>query len=267
MHKWNVLKGGMGIGNEAPINQVISFNCIVQMCMTVIARISTGSSCIDLYLNGGIGVETVTMIYGEPETGKTTLAIQCAANCAIRGRLKTMFIDCDNTFSSERLNQISQRDFNQAAQQIILVKPENFDEQASVVDNLSDYTARNFGLIVVDTFNSLYRAKTAETPTKAKALFAANRELNRQMATLTQIAKTRHIPVIVTSQVKSLFDEPHSGVAPVAARVLRFWADNVIALRPTENPQIIKANLEKDRNPQEATCYLRISQTGIHDFE
>ncbi|MCW4011201.1 MAG: AAA family ATPase [Candidatus Bathyarchaeota archaeon] len=230
-------------------------------------RLSTGSSCIDGCLEGGIAAETVTLIYGEPETGKTTLAIQCAANCALRQKLKTLFIDCDNTFSTERLSQITQEEFSLSAEQIILMKPKNFAEQTAVVDNLSDYTERNFGLVIIDTFNSLYRAKIAETSTKPKASFAVNRELNRQMAILAQTAKTRRIPVVITSQVTAVFNQTFVGVAPVATRVLRFWADNVLALKPTENPQVIKAVLEKNRNPQEATCYLRISQTGIHDLE
>jgi hypothetical protein len=103
--------------------------------------------------------------------------------------------------------------------------------------------------------------------TTAKASFSVNRELNRQMAILAQTAKTQHIPIVVTSQVRAVFDQPAVTVAPVATRVLQFWADNVIALKPTENPQLVKAVLEKNRNPQEATCYLRIGPTGIHDNE
>jgi len=228
-------------------------------------KIPTGSNCIDKNLEGGIAPETITMIYGEPETGKTTLAIQCGANCAMQG-LKTLFVDCDNTFATERLSQISQEKFNDVAELIILMKPKDFAEQTVILDHLPDYISKNFGLVVIDTFNSLYRAKIAETPTKVKASFAINRELNRQMALLAQTAKTQHIPIIVTSQVRAVFNDTYISVAPVATRVLQFWADTTIALKPTENPQIIKAVLEKNHNPQEATCYLRITQTGIHDY-
>lgn len=234
---------------------------------TVTDKISTGSSCIDSHLQGGITPKTITMIYGEPETGKTTLAIQCAANCAIQLNLKTLFIDCDNTFATERLSQISQERFNEAAEKIILMRPNDFVEQAAVVDNLAEYIGKNFGLVVVDTFNSLYRAKMAEVSTKAKASFAVNRELNRQIALLAQIAKIQHIPIIVTSQVRAIFDEAYTSVAPVATRVMQFWSDTTIALKPTENPQIIKGILHRDHNPQEETCYLRITQNGIHDYK
>jgi hypothetical protein len=73
--------------------------------------------------------------------------------------------------------------------------------------------------------------------------------------------------VVITSQVRSVFDDSYVSVAPVATRVLKFWADTIIAMKPAENPQTIKAVLEKTReNPQEATCYLRIDETGIHDY-
>ncbi len=232
--------------------------------LNLTAKINTGSSCLDNYLGGGIVPETITMIYGEPETGKSTLALQCAVSSAMQRR-KTLFVDCDNTFSTERLGQISQEKFNEIAELIILMRPKDFEEQTVVIDHLQDYIGKNFGLVVIDTLNSLYRAKVSETSTKAS--FGVNRELNRQMALLAQIAKIDSIPMVVTSQVRSVFNETYVSVAPVATRVLQFWADSIIALKPTENPQIIKANVEKNRNAQEATCYLRISELGIHDCE
>lgn len=233
------------------------------MCINVTHKILTGCGCIDSKMDGGISPETITLIYGEAETGKSTLVMQCAANCAMQN-LKTLFIDCDNTFSTKRFSQVSSGKFDEIAELIMLVKPKDFNEQTVLVDHLPDYIAKNFGLVVIDTFNSLYRAKVAETPGKT---FGLNRELNRQMAILAQTAKIQHIPIIVTSQVRSVFNETYVSVAPVATRVVQFWANNIIALKPTENPTIIEAVLEKNRNAQEATCYLRIAETGIHDYE
>ncbi|MFB3888593.1 MAG: ATPase domain-containing protein [Candidatus Bathyarchaeia archaeon] len=230
-------------------------------------RILTGCGCLDNNLGGGIAPETITLIYGESETGKTTLAIQCAVNCAMQG-LKTLFVDCDNTFSTKRLNQVSAGKFEEVAELILLVKPKDFAEQTVLVDHLQDYVAKNFGLVVVDTFNSLYRARVAEAGGKA---FGLNRELNRQMALLAQAAKTLRIPVVVTSQVKSVVNESFVSVAPVATRVMQFWADNIVALKPTGNPTVVEAVVEKksgaDRNTKEGTCYLRIAETGIRDYE
>jgi RecA/RadA recombinase len=214
-------------------------------------------------LNGGISPQSVTLIYGEPETGKTTLAMQCAVNCALQN-LKTLFVDCDNTFSPKRLSQVASGKFEEIADRIILMKPADFREQTAVIDRISEYTAKNFGLIVIDTLTSLYRAEVAESSGKA---FGPNRELNRQIAILSQTAKTQKMPIVITSQVHSVFDDSYVSVAPVATRVLKFWADTIIAMKPTENPQTIKAALEKTHEKaQEATCHLRIDETGIHDY-
>jgi RecA/RadA recombinase len=227
-------------------------------------KISTGSNCVDGKLNGGISAGTVTLVYGEPETGKSTLVMQCAINCAVQG-YKTLFVDCDNTFSARRLSQIAAGKFAEIADHIILVKPTDFKQQTAIIDRIAEYTVKNFGLIIVDTLNSLYRAKVAETNGKA---FSLNRELNRQLAILAQTAKTQKLPVLVTSQVRSVFDELYDTVAPVATRVLKFWADAIIFMKLTEHPQIIKAVLEeKGESTYESACYVRIDETGIHDSQ
>ncbi len=226
--------------------------------------IGTGSKCIDSNIGGGILPESVTLIYGEPETGKTTLAMQCAVNCAVLN-YKVLFVDCDNTFSTKRLSQLSADKFDQVSAQIILVKPKDFREQAALIDHIQDYTEKNFGLIIVDTLTSLYGAEVAEYSGKA---FSVNRELNRQIAILAQTAKIQKIPVIITSQVRSVIDDSNFSVRPVANRVLKFWADAIIALKPTMYPQTIKAVVEKTREKtQEANCYVQIVESGIHDTE
>ena len=236
---------------------------MLDVSVNLMKKVSTGCGCIDGNINGGISPGSVTLIYGEPETGKSTLAMQCAVNCAMQG-YKTLFIDCDNTFSAKRLSQVALGKFEEIADLIILIKPANFEEQTAVIDRIGEYTARNFGLVVIDTFNSLYRAKVAESSGKA---FDVNRELNRQLAILAQTAKTQKLPVVVTSQVRSVFNESYASVAPVATRVLKFWADTIIIMKPTENPQIIKAMLEeKGERTREAACYLRINETGIRDL-
>ncbi len=226
--------------------------------------ISTGVKCIDSNIGGGILPGNVVLIYGEPETGKSALAVQCTVNCALQN-LKILYVDCDNTFSTKRMAQIAKDKFDQIAEQVILIKPKDFREQTAVVDRIEDYTVKNFGLIVIDTLTSLYGAEVAERSGKA---FSVNRELNRQLAILAQTAKIRKIPLIVISQVRSVLDNENVTVAPVANRVLKFWADTIIALKPTEYPQTMKAVIEKaPGNTQEINCYVQILESGIQDTE
>ncbi|MDH5482604.1 MAG: AAA family ATPase [Candidatus Bathyarchaeota archaeon] len=228
----------------------------------MLQKISTGCESIDNILGGGIQFGNVGLIYGEPETGKTTLAIQCAANCT-RQNYKTLFIDCDGTFSARRMSQILSDDLGKA-ELVILMKPEDFHEQTVVVDQLPEYLTKSFGLVIVDTMTSLYRVKVAESPSRT---FELNRELNRQMALSAQIARTQKIAVLVTSQVRSAFHDAQVSIEPVATRVLKFWADTIIALKPTGNSQVIKATVEKNpRKMHPQTCRLKITETGIHEY-
>jgi DNA repair protein RadB len=224
-------------------------------------KILTGCGCIDDSLEGGIFQDSITLIYGEAETGKSTLAMQCAVSAAMQN-LKVLYVDCDGTFSAKRLSQLSAGKFDEIAELIVLVKPKDFTEQTAFVDRLADYIVNNVGLVVFDTFTSLYRLKVAEASGKA---FGLNRELNRQMAIVAQVAKTKKIPMLVVSQVRSIFDETQVAVEPVGTRVLKFWADTIIAMKPSENPQTVKAVIEKPAGERELFCYLRISASGIHD--
>lgn len=226
-------------------------------------QIKTGIDCLDTQLSGGITPESVTLIYGEPETGKSTIVLQCALTCAIQNR-KVLFVDCDNTFSAKRLSQIAGDRFDEVAERIVLVKPKDFREQTAFIDCIQDYTA-NVGLIIVDTFTSLYGAEVAAASNKT---FTVNRELNRQLAILAQTVKTKKIPVLLTSQVRSIISDQNPGVRPVATRVLKFWADNIIVLKPTEDSRVVKAILEKPHEGQtETVCYVQIGESGIKDTQ
>jgi RecA/RadA recombinase len=228
----------------------------------VLRNIPTGCELFDRILGGGFPQGSISLVYGEPETGKTTLAIQCAVHCARQG-YKTLFIDCDDTFSTKRLSGITSEDHQKISELIILMRPKNFNEQVLVVDQLTNYLTRNFGLVVFDTITSLYSEEIAETPDKT---FKLNRDLNRLIASLAQTAKTQKIAILTTSQVRSVFNEDYVSIEPVATRVLKFWADTIVAMKLTENSQVVKAVLEKNqKEAQNFFCHLRIEENGIHE--
>ncbi len=224
--------------------------------------IPTGCGSLDEQLRGGLPEANVVLVYGEAETGKTTLAIQCAVNCARMG-YKTIFVDCDGTFFPRRMVQIAAEDFENVGSQIVLIKPEDFEQQAVVLDRLSEYVGGKVRLIVVDTITGLYSERLGNDVMRT---FALNRELNRQMACLAQITKTQKVVSLVASQVRSMVSEEHV-VQPVATRVLKFWADMTISLKPTAKARIIKATVESRtaRKPSRIIS-LKIEGEGLRDY-
>lgn len=226
--------------------------------------IPTGCGSLDEQLRGGLLEGRMVLVYGEAETGKTTLAIQCAVNCARMG-YKTIFIDCDNNFFPRRMAQIAaDNDFEDLASQIILMKPEDFKQQTFVIDRLSEYISEKVGLIVVDTITGLYRERLGDD---VKKTFALNRELNRQMACLAQVTKTQKVASLVVSQVRSVVLEKHELVQPVATRVLKFWADTTVSLKPTTQANVIKVTVETHIDKKHyKTIFLKIEEKGLHDY-
>jgi len=225
--------------------------------------VPTGCGSLDKLLGGGISTGDVSLVYGEAETGKTCLGIQCAVNAARLG-CKTIFIDSDATFSPRRLSQIAHHDLDEVAPLITLVRPSTFQEQALVIDRLDEYLTSTVGVVVVDTVTSLYRAEMGE---EKEATFELNRELGRQLACLAQLAKTRKVAVLIASQVRNVFREGFVAIEPVATRVLRFWSDTVINLKATSRGNAVRGVLEKHSERKcPIECYLSIEEVGIRDY-
>lgn len=222
--------------------------------------IPTGCNSLDKVLGGGLSTGGVSLIYGEAETGKSTLAIQCAVNCARMG-YKSLFIDSDRTFSPQRLLQIAYHDYGGISPLIILVQPSTFQEQINVMDHLEEYLTKKVGLILIDTITSLYRLEFGNP----KEIFTLNRELNRQVALLSQITKTYKTSTVITSQVRSTFLGEQYSMEPVATRILKFWSEVVLNLKHTGRTRIINAVVEKNFNHESSeNVYIKIDGDGIH---
>ena len=224
-------------------------------------RITTGSSKLDRALDGGLHLGEITLIYGEAETGKTSLAMQCAVNSARMG-LKTLYVDCEGTFTPERLSQIAFLDYEEISEMIIIVRPSSFKEQSEIIDDLEKFINRRFGLIVFDTITHLYRLELAGK----NESFNLNRELNRQVATLVQIAKTVPLSVLLLSQVRSLMKE--ADFVPVATRILRFWSNGIVKLSKTSRRNIVNVLVERSGGKEKHLSFLlSIEEDGIRDYE
>ena len=224
--------------------------------------VQTGCVSLDKLLGGGFPVNRVSLIYGEAETGKTSLAIQCAVNCARRG-YKSLFIDTDGTFSYERLSQIAEYDYMKISPLMIIMRPTTFQEQSDAIDHLEKFITDKFGLIIVDTVTSLYRVEFDDT----EEAYAANRELNRQLAVLTQLAKTRGVAVLAISQVRGVPSGATIELRPVATRVLNYWPEVVLNMKQTGQTRVIKVLREKHPSIKgTGSVYVKIESSGINDY-
>jgi DNA repair protein RadB len=215
-------------------------------------------------MGGGIPKGQITLAYGESNTGKTTFALQCAAS-ASRENQKVLYIDCENSFSPERLAQIAAQDLHAVSSRIFVFKLQSFLEQSLLIEEVDRFVSNNVVLIVVDTVTSLYRLELKNP----WLVFSSNRSLNRQLAYLTQTAKAHGVTVLITSQVHNTIQGDATPlIEPVATRVLKFWSQNILQITADPKPSVRRVVLEKhsDLSRVGASCSILLDKKGIVDL-
>jgi DNA repair protein RadB len=223
-------------------------------------RLSTGMSGLDRLLKGGFALRQINLVYGEASTGKTVLAMQTALGAAARG-FKVFFVDSDLSFSVQRLESLDRG--RELAENIVVFQPEDFREQSRITESLEVLLSRTPALLIVDSVTGLYRADLE----KPWTVFVHNRELNRQLAYLSDLVSRFELTILLTGQVHS---QPSRGswiIAPVATRTLRHWSYLILRLRPTPRRDVRECLLEKidGREVRGPRALFRIGETGLED--
>jgi len=221
------------------------------------SKISTGSSVIDWLLEGGYEKDVITTIYGPAGSGKSNMCMVCLARNTDK---KIIFIDTEGSFSVARLKQLSE-EYETVLKNVIVLKPTNFDEQKKVFEKLKTLVSNKIGLIIVDSIAMLYRLETGKT----KDIFKVNRALGAQLADLIQIARKFKIPILVTNQVYSDFEDKNK-INMVGGDILKYASKCLIELKNEGNNK--KAILRKHRSlPDGKEVLFRIVDSGIEEVE
>jgi len=209
--------------------------------------------CLDK-LSDGFAEKTVTQVYGDFATGKTTICLQLCSQSFKLGK-KSIYIDTEGSFSPERLLQINpELDFKK----ILVFEPYSFEEQCEVLEKLEKKMNEEIGFIAVDSMVSLYRLKGGTYDEKRDL----NRLLGKQLLNLSKIARNYNIPVVITNQIYEDFD---NGVTPLGGSVLRYWSKIIIKLEKV--PEKIghrKATIIKHKYKKEGdSCEFLLTDKGI----
>ena len=220
-------------------------------------KISAGSYDLNKWLYGGYESDIVSVIYGGSGTGKTNFCMCAAVSQAKKGN-KVIYIDTEGGFSSERVKQLSNGEEKKVLDNIILLKPNNFDEQRDAFKKLAQYLKDEVSLIIVDGMTILYRIQFAEARGKENGeLGRINAELVSQIKTLAEIARKREIPVVITNQVYKWDDESKM----VGGDILKYWSKCHIELTNDKNGR--SAFLRKHRSLPEKRMDFTIWNGGI----
>ena len=200
-------------------------------------KVSTGVKDFDQLFN--FDSELLTVLYGEPASGKTTLALLATIANA---KKKVIYIDTENGFSTERLKQLAPN-YKEFIENIIHIHPPTLEEQEKVILNLNEKSAP---MIIVDTIGYHYRTEVKGDPYKA------NKSLDNQLKKLTELTK-RGIFVLLINQV---YSDMKGNVMIVGGEMMKNWSKMLIQLE--KNPRAVR--VEK---PFELKIPFEIKHSGI----
>lgn len=233
------------------------------------SKIMTGSYDLNNWLEGGYEKGIITLFYGPAASGKSNFVTLASCHQAKKDK-KIIFIDTEASLSLDRIKQISGNLPEIVLKNLIIFKPTDFSEQKSVfLKLLKEYKSKNISMIIVDSMVMFYRLELAEARKKStEEVRRINNELANQMKILYEIARTKDIPVLITTQIYNDFlneedwlkgKEP--GINVVGGDILKYWSKCIIELKNKNGKK--KAIIRKHRSLPEKEMNFEIINEGI----
>ncbi len=219
-------------------------------------KLTSGNAALDRLLGGGLEIRTITQLYGEPASGKSTFCL-IAAIAALRAGQTVVYIDTEG-FSIERFRQIAGPDTDAIAERLFLFEPVDFEHQGQVISECEKVLrAHKPGLLVMDSATALYR-------TDLEKGRDALQVLTRQMIHLLGYSKRYDIPVIITNQV--YMDTVKNTWYGLGGYALEHISKIILRLEKGEAPGQRRARLIKHRSrPEGASIDYEITEDGIRE--
>lgn len=209
---------------------------------------------LDELFEGGVESGSVTLFYGEAGSGKTNLCLVLARNLARQSK-KVVYLDTEG-LSLERYRQICGEDFETALKATLVFEAHSFEDQEKMVDKAIKLAEGNMdvGMIVVDSISMYYRLTSREDKGERKSLTS-------QSMKLLGVARSRGIPVLLTSQVYT--DVEHGTFEPLGGHSLLHNAKTLLKLEKVSMGRR-RAVLMKHRHIEEGRrAEFRLVREGI----
>ncbi len=237
-----------------------------------IGKISTGSKALDALLGGGVETQAITEVHGAFGSSKTQLAHQLAVIVQLprdKGGLggKVVFIDTENTFRPERIQDMSKAlglNPQKALENIFVARAYNSDHQVLLAEKAAEILKKeNVKLVVVDSVTAAFRSDYTGRGTLANR----QQKLNRHLHQLQRMADVYNLAIYVTNQVMArpdiLFGDP---TVPIGGHIMGHQATYRVYVRKSKGEKRI-AKLIDSPNLPEGEAVFSVTTEGIRDAE
>jgi DNA repair protein RadB len=219
-------------------------------------RVSTGCRPLDDLLGGGLERKAITQLYGEPGSGKSTVALLPVVAC-LKARKGVIFFDSEG-LSVERFRQIAGEDAEKIADILYIYEPSDFEQQGiQIAESESLLKKGGIDLFVMDSATALYRTELGQSR-------EAQRRLAAQMMYVLGLSRRYAIPVLITNQV--YVDSESGEFRPMGGPVLQHLSKAIVRIDRLNG--LRKAVLVKHRSlPDGSSFIFEITQSGIKMIE
>jgi len=234
-----------------------------------IGKITTGTECLDLLLDGGLETQALTEVYGEFGSGKTQF---CHTMCVNVQKPKeegglggtVLYIDTENTFRPERIVSIAKiqgMDPEKVLDKIIVARAYNSAHQMLILEEASQMIQdNNIKLLVVDSAVGLFRAEYLGRGT----LSERQQRLNKFVHILVRIAETYNCAALATNQVMAspdvFFGDP---TRPIGGNVVAHTSTYRIYFKKSGKKRIARM-VDSPHHPEQEVIFA-LGEAGVID--
>jgi DNA repair protein RadA len=234
-----------------------------------IGKVTTGTECLDLLLDGGLETQALTEVYGEFGSGKTQFCHTMCVNVQKpkeEGGLEgtVLYIDTENTFRPERIVSIAKingMDPEKVLDKIIVARAYNSAHQMLILEEASQMIRENnIKLLVVDSAVGLFRAEYLGRGT----LSERQQRLNKFVHLVVRIAETYNCAALMTNQVMSspdtFFGDP---TRPIGGNVVAHTSTYRIYFKKSGKKRIARM-VDSPHHPEQEVIFT-LTEAGVSD--
>ena len=235
-----------------------------------VQKLQTGSAALDNLIGGGFETGAIVECFGEFGSGKTQIGHTLAVRAQqIEKNAVTVYIDTENTFRPERIQQLAEgagMDPVEALKNVKVARAYNSDHQmllAEKVEDLIQKKGMNVKLVVIDSLTAHFRAEFVGRGTLADR----QQKLNKHLHTLAKLADQYNFCVYVTNQVMAkpdtFFGDPTQAIG---GHIVAHASTFRLYLRKGKKGTRVAKLIDSPSMP-EAECNFYVDVSGVHDVE